>query len=142
MLKFLWNLAEAIERKDWRFVKLAYSHRETLPPSSGPNARNAGEWLYVGRAWLYNELSLKSSAMKGTILLSIGDISNASTPYIATIGVRAALHMALICELSNKTAVGRCEQCSKLFIVSRSSKRFCDARCQAVAKVHRYRARK
>ena len=130
------KLAKAIREDDEANIKAAcesvgYSEREV-------KSLYSGSWSWTAKDTLLSKLLMH---LHYGLLIGAKDTGAAFVPTIAAYGILDALFLLVLDNIYQETPLGECEnpQCKKLFFVTRKSKKFCSARCQALVKVHRYR---
>jgi hypothetical protein len=58
-------------------------------------------------------------------------------PYLATSCVKDALYLQLLSKVAAKTPLCRCQRCGRAFVAIRKTKRYCNEKCQNMAKRYR-----
>jgi hypothetical protein len=132
----LLRLAMAIRENDEASIKAAcesvgYSESEV-------KFLYSGSWSWTAKDVLLGKLR---QHLQLGILVGAKDRGGTFVPTIASYGFNEALFLHVLDNINQGTTLGECEnpQCKKLFFLTRKSKKFCSARCQALIKVHRYR---
>lgn len=132
----LLRLAIAIRENDDASIKTAC---ESVGYSE-PEVRvfYSGSWSWTAKDVLLGKLR---QHLEHGLLVGAKDKGGTFVPTIASYGFYDALFLLVLHNIYQETPLRECEnpQCKKLFFVTRETKKFCSARCQALIKVHRYR---
>ena len=96
-----------------------------------------GDWFKRAKDELSQELK---TALEG-VVLGLKVERGTLVPTLASFGVAEALALLTLDYIYRDIQLGECQnpRCKKLFFMTRSTKKFCSGRCQALIKVHRNR---
>ena len=133
-IKGLWNLAEALGRKDRQRVRDECIRRR-------PNSTSYPEpnWLAVGKAILCADLSASLNPGKGNPRMILSEKDGKLIALTMGTTVRSALYLTLLDMIVSRTPYRSCPNCKKYFIVTVKRKQYCTEVCQNTAKVRRFR---